>query len=292
MDRRRFLASVALCASLAGFPGAESPDPETPSGETSSPESSGSQSPERDLPATETAPPTARGSPTKRATTTTPPEASAVVRSAYRHRIHTDAFRVVAPERSQFAFVRPPTVVGETPPSAFELALGDRRFDPETTLRTPPWTPPLDRLYTDDEPSGWLPFDVSTVETDRAALVADGRRYPLPDETLSDLASLPEFVVESVSVPDRVEVGDPIQLTVEVRNEGDREGVFLAGFQYSGLPDLITTRIAPGETKTTIASYEAFQVPRMRIVFRYARGWDEYEVVIEGADTHADTDTA
>jgi len=293
MRRRRFLASVALTAGVTGCtretsPGSDTPQPSSPTPPDESPTPTTAQS----VTGTATPSSTADRTPTSQPTPTTIPETSVVVSPAYRHRFYADAFRVVQPDRAQFAFVQVPHASEGEPPSAFELVVGEGRFDPDVPAGGPPLMPGVETLYTAAEPSGWLAFDVPLVGADHASILGPERQYTFPQKDVPDFATAPEFVVESVSAPDRVGVGDPIELTVEVRNDGDRDGVFLAGFQHSGLPELLTLEIDSGETEVGVASYEAYQTARMQFAFRHAHGGGQYEIVVEGTDTPDGTDTA
>lgn len=296
MRRRTFVAALPAAAGLTGLTGclgdsdgAESPDrtgsPAPESGSTR-PEPTGTA--DGDPSTTDT--PTTGGS-TPGGLTTSAHTVRVRFRAAYRHVINVDGIRVVAPEADQFAFVHPPPTDGNSspdgnpPPDAFALALGDRRIAPTTfPRRYRSWTPGIESVYVPAARDGWLVFDVPVVEaneTNDAALVFDGTRYPMPDEARSRLARAPELTLESVSVPESVRDGERIELGVTAANDGDREGLFLAGFRFSGLPKTIEVQVPPGETRSAAVTYESHGAGgSMHFDFDYPGGDDGYEVEI------------
>lgn len=146
--------------------------------------------------------------------------------------------------------------------------------------------PHVDELYTAEAPSGWLAFDIPTVTAETGALVAHETQYPVSNEFLAQSSRSPDFSVLSVSTPESVSSGEMINLEVEVRNDGDREGIFLGGFQHSGLPKLLALRIKPNEKSTGAVTYEAYaDEGSMSFRFHYSGGNQTYDVSITGTDT-------
>lgn len=224
--------------------------------------------------------------------------------SAYRYVVNVDGIDVRPPERDQFAFVRPPALDGTprptgggsgpevppgtpagAPPDAFELALDEGRFAPvDLDVDPGPLMPGIGGVYVEETRRGWFAFDVPAVDTEQAALVHDGVRYPLADEVRERLAAAPDFRLESVSVPDAIGPDEEIELGVTVTNEGDREGVFLAGFRHSGMPRAVNVRAETGETASETVRYEAlYESGTMTFDFDHAGGDENYEVTIRSA---------
>jgi len=272
MDRRRFLASVALAAGLAGC-NSDQDSQTTPSSESRSPSSTPAQT--ASPAATPGDTPTDEPSPTPTGTPTTPapiPEHRTAFRHTYRHRHNTDAFEFQPPDKAQHVFVHVPRAIEETSPSESALSFGDRRIPPETSLPEGALMPyPPGELYTSEEPVGWLPFDVPLVDATDVSLVVDGERLPLHPDVYPKFGQLPEFVVTSVSAPESATVGEDVEFTVTVRNEGERTGVFLAGFQFGGLPGLVDLEVPPGETATGGREFIAPEY-EMRVVFSHPNG--------------------
>jgi len=190
--------------------------------------------------------------------TTAPPTPSVTLRSSFRYYYNTDAIGVDTPEEDQFAFVEVPQSVAGTPLEAFSLELGDREFQPRRTDIEYPNTPGVGDLYTETDRTGALVFDVPTVEVEEGWLVSDGTRYALPEYILPEFARAPSFTAERVSTPDTVQSGDPIEITVEVTNEGDRRGVFLAGAREGSRTATVDIWADPGETTVGNLMYHSY----------------------------------
>lgn len=246
MDRRQFLATTALAAGLAGCPTGSVPI----------------------------------GGPA-----TTAPSPDVTLRSALRYVVDNDAVGVAAPEAAQFAFVRPPPgAVGE-PPGDFALELGDREFAPRSSI--PGFqllTPGVGQVYVDAKRSGWLAFDVPTVEAASSALVADGTRYPLPADSLPRFAAAPDLAPESVATPETVAPEGNYEVRVTVSNDGGREGTFLAGFQRGGLFRTVEVAVPAGGTEAVTRRLEvladAGQEEAVRFV--WAGGYETHGMPVEG----------
>lgn len=119
-------------------------------------------------------------SPTPSASSTPISTSDVIIRSALRYAVATDSMTVEAPERAQFAFVRPPDDDSERPLDAYELVVGDRQFSPRSSvggrirggsgLAVPGSQTNINQAYTADNRSGWLVFDVPNVDADTGAL--------------------------------------------------------------------------------------------------------------------------
>lgn len=210
--------------------------------------------------------------------------ANVILRSAIRYVKNDDAIGVDPPEGDQFAFVYPPGPGSDLSPDAFGLELGDRWFAPRATI--PGFmlhTPGVGEAYTEGDRSGWLVFDVTKVDADDGALVQDGTRTPLPEDSLPAFAAAPAFSIESVSVPDAVSADEFISVTVEVANDGDREGMFLAGIQRDGTFQTVEVTVGVGAVETATKRLEVGVDPGgtepLRLV--HAGGRESYTVHVE-----------
>lgn len=189
------------------------------------------------------------GSAPKQASSRESSPARVVLRSSLRYVVNDDAIGVEPPENDQFAFVEPPSI-GEAPaPETATLDLDGERFTPRSDA--PGFmlsTPGVDDAYTTEKPRGWLVFDLPTVGADRGTLIHDGTRYPLSEDSLSRFAAAPAFSVQSLTVPESVPPDGSLGVSVQVRNTGDRTGLFLAGLQRGGRYETFEPSVEPGET--------------------------------------------
>lgn len=229
-----------------------------------------------------------------RASTTGPSVAEVDLRSALRYLHSDDAIGVESPEHDQFAFVRPPADLEAPGPDAFALELGDRQYEPRTSV--PGFSvhmPEVNQVYSDEEPSGWLMFDVPTVQVDDGSLVVESTRYPFEADELERFATAPELDLRSVSVPDEVAPDDPLEVEVSVANDGDARGVFLAGVQRSGLFATLTVPVEPDGRGTDRVWLDVYGNPGGSVHFRlvHAGGLERYSVPIE-TETNTETATA
>jgi len=266
MDRRRFLASIPPVACLAGC--AQEPQPGVSKEQPT-------QNQSRTITRTRTP------------TVSEPSSISIQFRSSYRYIDGLDSIGVKSPESDQFAFVTPPVSEGSPAPSAFHLRLGDEQFTPASSVPgIEAKTPGVEGIYTTDDRRGSLVFDIPTVETENAALLFDGTRYPLTEVARGRLATAPEFSLESVSVPDSVAPDENVELSITVTNAGDAAGTYLAGFRTSGLPKAIDVPLEPGETETGSVTYDAdADHEAMQFFFASPGGRRDYEVVVRSAAT-------
>jgi hypothetical protein len=105
------------------------------------------------------------------------------------------------------------------------------------------------------EPDGTtLGFPVPVASADAAALTWTGdggpARWDLPPAIRSALGRAPAFVVERFETPASVPRGDAVPVRLAVRNEGDRDGRFLAEFGVKLVSDVgeISFSVPAGET--------------------------------------------
>ncbi|WP_123537381.1 hypothetical protein [Halosimplex salinum] len=203
------------------------------------------------------------------------------LRSSYRYGVNDDAIGVSAPEHAQFAFVRPPDTDTDHPTDAYTLEIGSERFAPATSVSGfMSWTPDVDSVYTDERRSGALRFDVPRVEADSAALLRDGRRWPLDESTRERLPTAPDLGLDSIDIPESVEPNERFELGVTVTNDGDRTGTFLAGFRTGGLPKTVEVEVDPGDTGAGSATFEAYD-GEGEIPFAYSGPGESRRVAVD-----------
>lgn len=285
MRRRTLLAALPASALLVGCNGQPgSPNPTESTDPTGSPEP-------RDPNGTDQSPSEQDGTPTDDGPST---PLAWTLRASFRRTVNVDGVDVVTPTNAQFLFVEVPDIGGSPSRREFSLHLGEDRYDPRIIdPRYGAWTPGVDALYTsgtDPKPGrdiaeddvAMLAFDLPTLEVESGALIFNGTEYPLEEDDFEDLARLPDLVLESVTVPDAVPQSENVELGVTVRNDGDIEGLFLAGFRYSGFPLAIDLSVPPGETRSESVSYETYEEGVMTFDFDYPGGDRSYEVEIEG----------
>jgi PGF-CTERM protein len=212
------------------------------------------------------------GRPLAAATATDTPEPSVTLRSSFRFFHNSDAIAIQAPEEDQFAFVEVPRDAAGPSPEAFSLELGNREFQPRpVSTWLSPSTPGVGDLYTESDRRGALMFDVPTVAVEEGWLVAEGTRHALPADGLPAFTRAPSFTLDGVSVPDTAHPGGSIRITVEVTNEGDRRGVFLAGARRGGYPMTVDIWADPGETAAGTMTYPVSNLdPGRSVSFLFA----------------------
>jgi len=209
------------------------------------------------------------------------------LRSSYRYGVNDDGIGVKTPNYDQFVFITPPDSAGDLAPSAYHLDLGDEEYRPARSV--PGFssrTPTVEEVYTEENKSGPLMFDLPTTQTESASLQYDGTSYPLSEDARTQLATAPEFSLDFVSVPEAVGPNENVELSITVTNDGDAAGTYLAGCRVAGLPRDINVPVEAGETKSGGVT---FQPPpdsdAMYLNFVYPGGDREYEVIIEPEQT-------
>lgn len=221
------------------------------------------------------------------ATPTPGPVAGASLGASLRYISLPDRITVEPPSNDQFLLVMPPASLSDDEPAPrpgdFSLWLAGESFEPSAPDRAISQMPGAESFYTEEEPSGWLVFDVPTADADRGALsVAGGARHPLPTETLAAADAVPEFHRTGISIPETVPAGDTYEVAVDVENRGGREGIYLAGVQRGGLPDTLEARVPAGSSATARVTLEAFGEPgdRQFVWVTDATGGEEFPVRI------------
>lgn len=91
---------------------------------------------------------------------------------------------------------------------------------------------------------------------------------------------MPEFTVESVSVPESVAPDERIEVVLEIANTGGRQGMFLAGLQQGGLYEPIEGTVAVGETATASTYLDVHETPETFSLI-YVGHKEAYRVTIE-----------
>ena len=286
MHRRRFLASVALAAGLAGCNSDTDRDTPTRSGTVPS-TSTSTSTVTRQRSHTHAQSPAGPQPTASTETLQTPeqlPAYETAFRHTYRYRENTDAFEFHPPDEGQYVLVHVPGEVEGTPPSEIILSVDGRRFSPESSLPEGPIMPYPSDFYTSDDSTGWVPFDIPLIAATESDLIVDGKRFPLHADTVRKFDQFPEFVVESVSAPETARVGREVEFSATVRNDGDRTGVFMAGFQNVGIPGIVNQEIRPGETATVSRGYMARDFD-MRVIFHHSNGSQVLKVETIGTPT-------
>ncbi|MFB6161523.1 MAG: hypothetical protein ABEJ61_10175 [Haloferacaceae archaeon] len=121
----------------------------------------------------------------------------------------------------------------------------------------------------------------------RAAVVwrpADGPavRWPLSDALVGALGRAPSFRVRSFDAPDTAAQESTVEATVEVENDGERAGRFLAEVGNASISDQpeVTARVPVGETRRVTGGVDAHFVDgdRFDVVLRWAGGTERRTV--------------
>lgn len=232
--------------------------------------------------------PTDRPEPTSTPSPTPdPPPASVIFRSALRYVAGMDSLNLSPPNHAQFAFVRSDGFDYDRPPDAYELVLGNHRLSPLSSLPGRRLrVPAVGQPYSTENRSGWLVFDVPLIDADAGSIHFDGRQVPLPGDSLPAFAAAPSIDVQSVTVPNSVAPDEAISVTVSVTNQGDRDGLFLAAIQQSGLPTGVEIPVPAGEARTStieLGGGEKEPGSTSRVKFVHAEGSTWYEIPVEGA---------
>lgn len=143
--------------------------------------------------------------------------------------------------------------------------------------------------YTDTIPVGrdddayrdHVAIKVPVVDADRAALVwarEDGPqpRWQLGTDVRETLRAAPDFAARGWTVPDRVESGDALEVSVTVENTGDRDGRFLTTLGVKlgsvGLPET-SIDVPAGETRTLTRTLQPeYYESELRVVLDWGAG--------------------
>lgn len=106
----------------------------------------------------------------------------------------------------------------------------------------------------EDEVEGAFAVPHGSYEAAEVVLEADDEtdRWSVPSDLLLALGSAPDFVVESLDVPESVPDVRPFQASFTVSNGGDREARFLAEFGHGLVSDTgeVELTVPPGEQRT------------------------------------------
>ncbi|MFB6156381.1 MAG: hypothetical protein ABEJ34_00880 [Haloferacaceae archaeon] len=101
-------------------------------------------------------------------------------------------------------------------------------------------------------------------------------RWPLGDDRVAALGAAPTFAVESFETPKTAVPDGDFEVTVTVRNEGDRDGTFLAEAGSAAISDQpeVAVEVPVGETGTGTATVDAYFGDReeMAVVLRWEDG--------------------
>ncbi|MFB6304887.1 MAG: hypothetical protein ABEH47_06960 [Haloferacaceae archaeon] len=107
-------------------------------------------------------------------------------------------------------------------------------------------------------------------------------RWSLDEGSVRALGSAPEFVVESFETPSTAVPDDEFEATLGVRNEGERDGTFLAEVGNAAVSDQpeVELDVPAGGTTTGTASVDAYFGDRreMEVVLRWEDGTERRTV--------------
>lgn len=276
MRRRQLIASILLPISLSGC---------TDNDQTSSTISweSPKTNPQSQTPSEGTTSTTESRTKQGRIKTRVPTE-SIIFSSAYRYATQNDEIGVKSPDKSQFAFINPSFTEDHNSSGSFSLELGKKIVNPITSVPGfQSLTPGIETIYTGRGQSGWLMFDVPTVEVDHSYLTYDDTRFPIESKDLENFTAAPDFTLLTITAPDSVASGETINLEVSVRNEGGNSGTFLAGFRRSGQTKEVNIRVKPGAKNSTATEFKSYAESGETeyFIFTYSGGERGIEVPIE-----------
>ena len=127
----------------------------------------------------------------------------------------------------------------DAPRNAFALEAGGEAFEPTTSVGGTQ----IHQLFTEDgraDPyrngEGRLLFRCpKPVDTDEGKLTWPGGEHALSESVAAELGRSPAaFEVEAFDVPETVETGTPVSISLSVTNESDVDGTFVAGLNRAG----------------------------------------------------------
>lgn len=100
-------------------------------------------------------------------------------------------------------------------------------------------------------------------------------RWPLPADLTEQLGHAPDFRLEAFRVPKTAQDGQSFDVELDVANDGNREGYFLAELGNAAISDQpeIEVSVSAGESVTATRSVEArFFDGRMEVILRWEGG--------------------
>jgi hypothetical protein len=188
--------------------------------------------------------------PTTTDQTTQPPTVRGVVRTALGYVRNNDRFVVDSPDCDAFCLLRLPTELAGPPSSAFELRLAGESYPLRGVPGFDTETPGVGAGYREGDTAGWVVADVPAAEAETATVVGPSGTARVPTNVVERLATLPAFSLVSVNVPETVSRDVGFDVSVTVRNDGDRAGYWLGAVQH-GVPFYALSPLVPaGETRT------------------------------------------
>lgn len=163
-------------------------------------------------------------------------------------------------------------VEGDEDPATLDVTMTADTLDerPDRYYRFAPDTPES------VQPLGFaVPTDPAPSE---ASIVWHGPRevrWRIPDELVTRLGRAPDFSLEGFRAPESAPRGTSLGVTVEVANNGDRDGRFLAELGNAATSDQpeIAVSVPAGETVTSTQSVDArFAEGEMTVLLRWEGG--------------------
>lgn len=220
---------------------------------------------------------------TRRETATQTTTVDGVVRTALGYVYNSDHLAIEAPERDAFCLLRLPTRMAGPPSSAFELRLAGERHSLRGVPGFDTETPGVGAGYREGDTSGWLFADVPAVEATTATLVGPSRTARVPTDVIGQLATLPSFSLAGVETPETAPRDVGFEVSVTVRNDGDRAGYWLGAVQH-GVPFYRLSPLVPAgdeQTRTVSVTRVGADTETARVVVRDADVRRTYEVPYE-----------
>ncbi|WP_435178289.1 hypothetical protein [Halorussus sp. AFM4] len=241
------------------------------------------------------------GSPETRSTTPEPTtEAPAVelepvaVRSSFFYLDGPQTVGVEAEEGTQFAFVRVRPRTDSPRPSDVALVADDRHFWGTVApgdVGGPRRLTGLGSVYRagEDRP-GWVAFEVpNPLDAEEVALTYDGRDRSLGDAAVSALRAPPaDFELAAFDAPDRVAPGASFDVSAEVENVGEGDGVFRASLNELGPvygPNRASVAVPADESRERTWTVDASDSPdaeRVRLELDSVAGVRKATVAVVG----------
>jgi len=187
---------------------------------------------------------------TRRETATQTTTVDAVVRTALGYVYNNDRLAIESPDRDAFCLLRLPTELAGPPSSAFELQLAGESYPLRGVPGFDTETPGVGAGYREGDADGWVVADVPAVEAETATAVGPSGTARVPTDVTDQLATLPSFSLVDVETPETVPRDRGFEVSVTVRNDGDRAGHWLGAVQH-GVPFYTLSPLVPAGDERT-----------------------------------------
>lgn len=207
-----------------------------------------------------------------------------------------DQFSVAAADETQYLFASVGTETIAPRLQDFTLELEGDPYRPVSSVADEPPSHvehEFGREYSAQRGSGWMAFELpGSVETPEGAVVVDldemgTARWRLPAETATRLrAPPPEFALDSLDVPDRVE-GNTIPVSIAVENRGDGPGTFRAVLENasqtaSRIGKKVEWQLDPGSRRSnTEVVVDTSESPEVTVQVHWEGGRERFTVEMD-----------